>query len=101
MIGCKTSVLETLRRGEEPKIESKILEDPKTDTSNLAKEQLKFIFEALDNPKELQLVFRASENGYSAAAFHKACNSVPNTLTILKTEFGKTLAGYVEKNWDP
>ena len=59
----------------------------------------KFIEKELNYPKELVLLYRASENNFSAATFHKKCGDRPNTLTIVKTEFGKTVAAFTPYAW--
>ncbi len=45
-------------------------------------------------------MFRASENGFSAPAFHAKCDNIPNTLTIVKTNFGKTIAAFTPLTWE-
>ena len=54
---------------------------------------------ALNKPKRLELLFRASENKFSAAEFHKCCDSIPNTLTLIRTEFGKIIGGFSPNPW--
>jgi hypothetical protein len=41
--------------------------------------------ESLDNPKNMELLYRGSENKFSAAAFHAKCGDVENTLTLIRT----------------
>ena len=55
---------------------------------------------SLNNPKKLELLYRASENGFSAAAFHQKCDNVADTLTIVRTEFGRTIAGFTKYTWN-
>lgn len=55
---------------------------------------------ALDKPKRLELLYRASENDFSAAVFHQKCDKISNTLTIARTEFGKTIAGFTHYTWN-
>ena len=50
--------------------------------------------------KKAQLLFRASERGFRAEAFHSECDRRGPTLTIIRTEFGKTIGGYSYYNWD-
>lgn len=50
--------------------------------------------------KSLTLLYRASENNYSAAEFHKRCDNIPETLTIVETEYGKTIGGYTPLAWN-
>ena len=77
------------------KMKSAILkeEDPKS------KEMCEFIAKELSHPKELVLLFRASENNFSAKAFHQKCGDKANTLTIVRTEFGKTIAAFTPYAW--
>lgn len=35
--------------------------------------------------KSMSLLYRASENGFSVAEFHKRCDNVGDTITILET----------------
>jgi hypothetical protein len=63
-------------------------------------EQVKFLFQSLKNPKQLQLLFRASEHDFSAIAFHSKCDNIEDTLTIVRTEFGKTIAGFSHYMWN-
>lgn len=54
----------------------------------------------MNNPTELELLFRASENQYLAEKFHEKCDDVPHTFTMVKTEFGKTICGYTPLTWN-
>lgn len=55
---------------------------------------------SLNNPKKLELKFRASEHGFKSQAFHQKCDGILNTLTVVKTEFGKTIAGFTHYPWN-
>lgn len=66
----------------------------------MAIQQAQFLMRALSNPKRLELLYRGSENGFSAAAFHQKCDSIPNTLTLVRTQFGKTIAGFTQYPWN-
>ena len=37
------------------------------------------------NIKSMNLLYRASENGFSALEFHKRCDNVAGTITIIET----------------
>ena len=68
---------------------------------NFADTQKKgFLFENLLEPSELKLLFRASHHGWNSHAFHKACDDKEFTLTIYRTEFGKTVAGFTPFTWN-
>lgn len=69
-------------RSKAVKIDSVILRDPKVSSTE---EQLELIVSALNNPKELKLLFRASEHAFSAVAFHEKCDQARKTLTIIRT----------------
>ena len=45
------------------------------------------------------MLFRASDHGFSIKKFHENCDGVPDTLTILKNEFGNVLGGYTPVEW--
>ena len=45
-------------------------------------------------------MFRASEHQFKKDAFHRLCDNVENTLIIVRTEFGKTIAGYTHYKWN-
>ena len=59
-----------------------------------------FLSNALSHPKQLRLLFRASEHGFSAAKFHEHCDNIENTLTLVRTEFGKTVGGFTKYKWN-
>jgi hypothetical protein len=63
-------------------------------------ENLNFIYESLDKPKGLQLLFRASEHQFEVAKFHEKCDNIEQTFTIIRTEFSKTIAGYNHLRWN-
>ena len=50
-------------------------------------------------PKNFKLLYRASENDFKAAVFHKKCDNIPNTFTMAKTEFGRILGGFTPLTW--
>jgi hypothetical protein len=45
------------------------------------------------------LLFRASEHQFKAAKFHQYCDNIPDTVTFVRTEFGKTIAAYTPLKW--
>ena len=46
------------------------------------------------------LVFTATEHvNNKAGAFHRACDRVPNTLTIIRSNHGNVFGGYAEAPW--
>jgi hypothetical protein len=62
--------------------------------------QLQYIQQCLDYPKQLELIFRASDNAFKASRFHLYCDNVPHTLTLIRTEFNRTIAGYTPLTWN-
>ena len=61
---------------------------------------MKFISESLGNPKGFQLLYRASEDGFGAKEFHKHCDNISDTFVLIRTEFGRTIAGYTHYKWN-
>jgi hypothetical protein len=59
-----------------------------------------FIEETLGHPKKIELLFRASEHGFKAEAFHLHCDDTPDTLTVIQTEFGRKVVGYTPLVWN-
>lgn len=59
-----------------------------------------FLLQALGKPKSLNLLFRGSRDGFTAAEFHKKCDNIINTLVLVRTEYGKTIAGFTESPWN-
>ena len=68
--------------------------------SQLTELQRQFIADSLNKPKKLQLLFRASEHQFKAAAFHKHCDGIADTFVIARTDFGKTIAGFTRHKWE-
>jgi hypothetical protein len=52
------------------------------------------------NVRRFSLLFRASENKFSVSDFHKVCDEIPHTLTIIETEYGKVIGGYTPLPWN-
>ena len=50
-------------------------------------------------PKKVERIFRASPN-FSVAEFHQKCDNKKDTLTLIRTEFGKTIGGYSHYEWN-
>lgn len=63
-------------------------------------EGFSYLREVLKNPQKLKLLYRASENAFSASAFHYKCDEIPNTVTLVKTEFGKIIGGFSKYSWN-
>ena len=50
--------------------------------------------------QEWKLLYRGSEDGFSASKFHIKCDNKQNTLTIVKSTNGFIFGGYTESYWD-
>ena len=61
---------------------------------------IQFISDSLCRPSALKLLFRASEHSFSAEAFHRHCDRAEDTFVLVRTEFGKTIAGYSGYTWE-
>ena len=48
----------------------------------------------------MKLQYRASRDGFSAQNFHTKCDTVENSLTMIKSTDGKIFGGFVKKAWD-
>jgi len=46
------------------------------------------------------LVYRASDDGDSAEIFHRKCDDIPFTLTIIKSTEGNKFGGFTEETWE-
>ena len=53
----------------------------------------------LYNAVSAELLFTASEHQFKGAEFHKKCDGVENTLTVVRTEFGKTIFAFAAQKW--
>ena len=62
--------------------------------------QADFLKDILGNPRRIERIFRASEHNFRAAAFHEKCDNKGDTLTLVRTEFGRTIGGYSHYPWD-
>ena len=50
--------------------------------------------------KGVSLLYRASQNNFSAFQFHKICDNIPETITLIETEYGKIIGGYTPLAWN-
>jgi hypothetical protein len=55
---------------------------------------------SINRSAKLERIFRASEHGFKVGAFHAKCDNLEDTLTIVRTEFGKIIAGYSHYKWN-
>ena len=47
-----------------------------------------------------KLLYRGTRDGERPADFHKYCNGIPNTISLIQTSKGYIFGGYTEKQWD-
>jgi hypothetical protein len=50
--------------------------------------------------QKLNLIYRASQDGFETVNFHSKCDNKPNTLIIIKSTNGNVFGGYTEKTWN-
>ena len=53
-----------------------------------------------DEKAKLNLIYRATEDGFSADNFHTKCDNKPKTLSIIYTKYGNIIGGYSTVTWD-
>ena len=51
-------------------------------------------------PVNFTLLYRASENDFSALKFHEKCDNIPNTMLLVRTEFDKVIGGFTPLAWN-
>ena len=55
------------------------------------------------NPKKKQkfkLLYSSKIHGFDVETFHKKCDNIPNTLTVLTTETNNKIGGFTSLTWD-
>lgn len=52
-----------------------------------------------EKTQEWQLIYRASDDGFSASSFHSECDQYSDTLTIVKTTDNRIFGGWTEKGF--
>ena len=50
--------------------------------------------------KAIELLFRGSRDGFASTTFHQKCDNKYNTVTIVRTEHKRTIAGYTFYRWN-
>ena len=50
--------------------------------------------------KSINLLYRASDNGFLTSKFHEKCDGIANTLTVIETEFNRKIGGFTPCAWD-
>ena len=66
------------------------------------KEDMEFfqlLLTKLPNIRKCDLLYRASDNGYSIKQFHSLCDNKDATITIIESNHGNIFGGYTSKSW--
>lgn len=66
----------------QPKVIDSFILDNSTEE---LKEQLEFLWNSLNKPTAFKLLFRASEHYFRVKSFHKKCDHIPDTVTLVRT----------------
>jgi len=49
----------------------------------------------------LKLLYRATRDGFTGAAFHSKCDGKAETISVVKSQNGKKIfGGYLDKKWE-
>jgi hypothetical protein len=48
---------------------------------------------------KFKLIYKATKDGFTAAAFHQKCDNISHTLVIVRSDKGKTFGGYLDLPW--
>ena len=82
----------------EIRIDSLIIE--KNDDLELISNRLKNIEEFKNKNISYNLIYRATKDGGLLKDFHKKCDGIDKTITIIKTIKGAKFGGYISNKWD-
>ena len=52
------------------------------------------------NIKRIKKIYQATVNGGDPSYFHKLCDNIPNTLTIIKSENNRRFGGFTTMAWE-
>ena len=69
------------------------------DRLSFEKEHIRFLQKELYNCVSAKLIFTASEHEFKTSEFHKKCDGEGNTLTVVRTEYGKTIFAFAAQKW--
>ena len=58
-----------------------------------------YLREWLGNDCKWKLIYRSSENGYTAKSFHECCDDKGPTLIVIKSSGGWIFGGYTTQSW--
>ena len=48
----------------------------------------------------LELIYRASRDGWESNIFHQKCDNKGPTIVVVRSELGKIFGGYASISWD-
>jgi hypothetical protein len=48
----------------------------------------------------LNLIHKASRDGFKASDFHSRCDGKGATVSVIKSEYGKTFGGFTNLSWN-
>ena len=95
------------KRMEDKEINEKNLENIIDSKIITKKEELNFLLERFQNTEILKkkkitfkLLFRATRDGTNNMHFHRKCDGIPNTLSIIQTTKGYKFGGFIESEWN-
>lgn len=74
-----------------------LFNDSKIVCSDVEKTTIRNFF--TKNIKQVKLLYRASENEFSAKRFHEKCDGIADTVTVIWTEFDKKIGGFTPLKW--
>lgn len=60
---------------------------------------LKFIYEKIIENKSFKLVYRGSDHGMNPYEFHRSCDGIPNTVTIILSKDKRIFGGFSQIKW--
>ena len=49
--------------------------------------------------RKWELKYKATRNGFKASDFHKKCDGIANTLTVIKAKSGNIFGGFTKQEW--
>jgi hypothetical protein len=52
------------------------------------------------SPKKWKLIYRGTKDSFSSQSFHKNCDGIGETVTIVQSSNGNIFGGYTSSNWD-
>ena len=71
----------------------------------MEEKELDFIKSAIESRinkqiKKIKKLYQATIDGDDASIFHKKCDNIPNTLTVIKSKENRRFGGFTTQVWD-